>query len=151
MKPGAEDVRSVLVSYEPSRAGDAALTYALEVARETGATLTVTSVAPQERTDVGCASCRAKARSWNEELRRLAHQRLSTVASTIGDSPDVRYLAACGPKRQVLAQAARQCGADTVVLPRQRAESLRRVLHLSAVADLSRRGSWHVVTAPRAA
>ncbi len=151
LKVGGEGVRSVLVSYERSHAGDAALSYALEVARETGATLTVASVAPQERTDVGCAHCRAGARAWNEELRRLAHQRLSTLASTIGDSPNVQYLAACGPRHQVLAEAARQCDADTVVLPRQRAEALRRLLHLSAVEDLSRRGSWDVVTAPRAA
>jgi len=151
MKPSGEKLRSVLVSYEPSRAGDAALSHAVEVARETGATLTVASVAPQERTDVGCAHCHANARAWNEQLCLLAHQRLSTAARTIGDTPDVHYLAACGPKRQVLAQAARQCAADLVVMPRPRAEPLRRRLRLSAVDDLSRRGSWQVVTAPRAA
>jgi len=149
MKPSAEKPSSVLVSYEPSRAGDAALSHALELARENRASLTVASVAPQERTDVGCARCRANARAWNEQLRLLAHQRLSTAARTIGDSHDVHYLAACGPKRRVLAQAARQCGADIIVMPLPRAEPLRRLLRLSAVEDLSRRGSWQVVTAPR--
>jgi hypothetical protein len=47
-------MKSVLVTYEPSREGDAALAYALDLARAAGATLTVASVAPQERTDVGC-------------------------------------------------------------------------------------------------
>jgi nucleotide-binding universal stress UspA family protein len=150
VKPSREHVRSVLVSYEPSRAGATALAYALEVARETGATLTVASVAPQERIDVGCARCRANARAWNEQLRLLAHRRLATAASTIGDSPDVHYLAACGPKRRVLAHAARQCEADIVVIPRPRAEPLRRLLRQSAMEDLSRRGSWEVVAAPRA-
>ena len=78
MTPARQEVKSVLVTYEPSREGDAALSYALDIARAAGATLTVASVAPQERTDVGCAHCRASARAWNEQLRLLAHERLST-------------------------------------------------------------------------
>lgn len=54
MTPARQEMKSVLVTYEPSREGDAALAYALDLARAAGATLTVASVAPQERTDVGC-------------------------------------------------------------------------------------------------
>lgn len=151
MKPSPERVKSVLVAYEASREGHAALSYALDIARATGARLTVASVAPQERTDVGCAHCRASARAWNEQLRLLAHERLSTAATTIGDSPAVHYLAACGPERQVLAQAARQYEADLVIVPWRRAERLRRVVRLSLAEDLRLRGPWEVVIAPRTA
>jgi nucleotide-binding universal stress UspA family protein len=151
MTPPREQIKSVLVAYDASPQGDAALSYALEIALAAGATLTVTCVAPQERTDVGCAHCRASARAWNERLRLLAHERLARAANAIGDSPAVHYLAACGPERHVLAQAARQREADIVVLPWRRAERLRRLLRLSSVEDLSRRGPWNVVLAPRTA
>lgn len=151
MKPALEPVRSVLVAYEDSREGGAALCYALDIAWAAGATLTVASVAPQERTDVGCARCRASARAWNEQLRMLAHDQLSAASKSIGDSQDVRYLAACGPERQVLAEAARQHEADIVVVPWRRAERLRRVVRLSLAEDLRRRGPWEVVIAPRTA
>ena len=144
MTQAPERVRSVLVAYEPSREGDAALSYALDIARAASATLTVASVTPQERTDVGCAHCRASARAWNEQLRLLAHERLSTAAKIVGDSPAVNYVAACGPERQVLAQAARRYEADLVVVPWRRAERLRRVVRLSLAADLRLRGPWEV-------
>jgi nucleotide-binding universal stress UspA family protein len=149
--PARQKLKRVLVTYEPSREGDAALSYALDIARAAGATLTVASVAPQERTDVGCAHCRASARVWNEQLRLLAHERLSKAAKTIGDAPPVHYLAACGPERQVLTQAARQHEADIVVVPWRRAERLRRVVRQSLAEDLRRRGPWEVVIAPRTA
>ena len=151
MKPAPERVRHVLVAYEPSREGGAALSYALGIARANGATLTVASVAPQEATDVGCARCRASARAWNEQLRLFAHEQLSAAAKTIGDSSAVHYLAACGPERQVLAQAARQHEADIVVVPWRRAERLRRTVGLSLAEDLSQRGPWEVAIAPRTA
>ncbi len=151
MTPARKEMKSVLVTYEPSREGDAALSYALDIARAAGATLTVASVAPQERTDVGCAHCRASARAWNEQLRLLAHEQLSAASNSIGSSQDVRYLAACGPERQVLAQAARQHEADIVVVPWRRAERLRRVVRLSLAEDLRLRGPWEVVIAPRTA
>jgi nucleotide-binding universal stress UspA family protein len=149
MKPARRRVKSVLVTYEPSRDRDAALSYALDIARTAGATLTVVSVTPQERTDLGCPNCRASAVAWNEQLRLLAHERLSAASNAIGDSRDVRYLAACGPERQVLAQAARHCEADIVVMPWQRAERLRRLVRLSLVEDLRQRGPWDAMLAPR--
>ena len=139
----------MLVTYEPSREGGAALSYALDIARTAGATLTVVSVTPQDRPDVGCASCRASAVAWNEQFRLVAHERLSAASNAIGESGDVRYLAACGPERQALAQAARHCETDIVVVPWQRAERLRRLVGLSLVEDLRRRGPWDVVLAPR--
>jgi nucleotide-binding universal stress UspA family protein len=151
MTPARQEVKSVLVSFEPSREGAAALSYALDIARAARATLTVASVAPQERTDVGCAHCRASARVWNEQLRLLAHQRLSQAAKTIGDALAVHYLAACGPERQVLAQAAREHEADIVVVPWRRAERLHRVARRSLAENLRQRGPWEVVIAPRTA
>jgi nucleotide-binding universal stress UspA family protein len=147
VKPGAQAVKSVLVTCEPSRRGEAALSYALDLARSNGATLTVTSVAPQEPTDAGCASCRASA--LNEQLRLLAHERLSQAANAIGDSTGIRYLAACGPKRQVLAQAARHYEAHVIVLPWQRAERLRRHIPISTANRLSQQRPWEVLIAPR--
>jgi len=121
--------------YQRSRDGEAAL----EMAQAAGTTLTVTSIAPQERTDLACAHCRAMASRWNAQLRVIAHQRLSHAARSVGQVPRVRYLAACGPERQVLAQAARRGHADAIVLPWQRAERLRRALRLSAAPMPARR------------
>ena len=150
MTPARRKVKSVLVTYEPSREGDAALS-SRSTSRGRPEPAHVASVAPRERTDVGCARCKASARVWNEQLRLLAHERLSEAAKAIGDAPDVRYLAACGPERQVLAQAARECEADIVVVPWRRAERLRRLVRLSLAEDLSLRGPWEVVIAPRTA
>ena len=47
MKPDRRQPRSMVVVYQPSRDGEAALAYALEIAQAASATLTVTSVAPQ--------------------------------------------------------------------------------------------------------
>ena len=69
MKQDRRQPRSMVVVYQPSRDGEAALAYALEIAQAAGATLTVTSVAPQGRTDPGCAHCRASAARRNAQLR----------------------------------------------------------------------------------
>ena len=47
MKQDRRQPRSMVVVYQPSRDGEAGLAYALEIAQAAGATLTVTSVAPQ--------------------------------------------------------------------------------------------------------
>ena len=143
-------VSRVLVSYEPSRHGRAALWHALSVARAAGATVTVATVVPQERTDAGCTHCRATASAWNEQLRALAHEWLSEAAELVGDSPSVRYLAACGPERQVLTLAARKDDVDLVVVPWRRAERARRLLRRSLAERLRGHGRWDVVIAPPA-
>ena len=46
-------IRGVLVYYQPSRVGRAALSHGLALADDAGASLTVAAVTPQDRTDVG--------------------------------------------------------------------------------------------------
>ena len=145
-------VGSVLVSYEPSTNGRAALSYALALAGQRGAPLTIAAVAPQDRTDVGCAHCRATTARWNEQMRLVARERLSELSAHLEDPPtSVRYLAACGPTAGVLAQAAEHYAIDMIVLSWRPAERVRRLLRVSVPEQLGRQRRWEIVVAPRAA
>jgi hypothetical protein len=84
-------VRRVLVSYEPSPLGRAALLHAMSVARDAGADLMVVSVAAHERADAGCARCRESAAIWNREMRSLAVEAVMEAASLVGPSRTVEY------------------------------------------------------------
>ena len=142
-------IRGVLVYYQPSRDGRAALAHGLALADDAGASLTVAAVTPQDRTDVGCAHCRATNARWNAQMRVVAHEQLSELAADLGESsPAVRYLAACGPTAPVLCAAAEQDGVDVIVLPHRRAERLRRLLRASLFEQLRRRCGSEIVVAP---
>jgi nucleotide-binding universal stress UspA family protein len=119
----------VPVSYEATRDGSAAVSVVLALAAEAGAALTIASVAPQERTDVGCTHCRASAARWNQEMRVVARERLAEPDADLGLPPvSVHYLTACGQTVGVLAEAAKHDNIDGIVLPWRRAERLRRLL-----------------------
>ena len=83
-------------------------------------------------------------------MRLVAHERLSELAAQLENAPrSIRYLAACGPTAQVLAQAAEQYDLDMIVLPSCRAERVRRLLRISVLEQLQRRERWEIVVAPR--
>ena len=116
------------------------------------ASLTIAAVAPQDRTDVGCAHCRATTARWNEQMRLVARERLSELSARLKDPPtSIRYLAACGPTTGVLAQASEQYEIDMIVLPWRPAERVRRLLRVSVPEQLGRQRRWEIIVAPRAA
>jgi nucleotide-binding universal stress UspA family protein len=141
--------RRVLVSYESSARGRAALFHALGVAREAGVPLTVASVARKEPV-VGCARCRSNAVMWNRELRFLAEEDLTEAAGLVGPSPAIDYEVALGDPPRALSEVAARSGADVIVVPSESHGRLRRLFGTTLAADLSRSGRWHVIVAPAA-
>jgi nucleotide-binding universal stress UspA family protein len=109
----------VLVSYEPSANGRAALLHAWGLARGAGAALTVLSVATQERVDVGCARCRRSAAIWNREMRAIAGEDLAEAAALLRPSSSVDFVVEPGRPRDAIANAARRLRADVIVVPWQ--------------------------------
>ena len=82
-------------------------------------------------------------------MRLVAHEQLSELAADLGESsPAVRYLAASGPTAPVLCAAAEQYEVDVIVLPRRRAERLRRLLRVSLYEQLRRQCRSEIVVAP---
>jgi nucleotide-binding universal stress UspA family protein len=138
--------RHVLVSYEASADGRAALSHAEEIARAAGARLTVLAVAPREPV-VGCASCRQSAVLWNRELGLIASEELEEATSLLGSSAAVEYRVARGERAHAIADAASEGGADLIVLPWQRPRRVRRPFAQDVTERLRQRGGWQVVVA----
>ena len=141
----------VLVPYEATAHGQAALSHALGIARAAEAPLTVVAVVPHERVDVGCARCRQSAVIWNRELGTIAEEELAEAARLVGRSSAVEYDVARGPRTRAISDAACRCGADLIVLPWRRPSRVRTLFSRDATERLSREGRWRVVVAPPAA
>lgn len=144
-------LRRVLVSYESSPHGRAALFHALGVARRAGAPMTVVSVTTNEPVNVGCARCRRSAAIWNRELRSLAQENLAEAAGLVGSSPAVDYAVAVGRPVHAIGQAADRSGADVIVLPWEPSGRLRRLFSSTVAEELGKAGPWEVIVAPAAA
>lgn len=147
---GALPPRQVLVVYESSVDGRAALSYAEGVASAAGAPLTVVAAVPHERVDVGCARCRQSAVIWNHELGEIANEELSEAAGLLDESTAVGYDIARGAWTRAVADAAIRCGADLIVVASRRPGRNRRIFVRDREEPLRRAGSWQVVVAPPA-
>lgn len=79
--------RGVAIVYQGRAEGRAALRYARALAEQVGAPLTVLSVASQERTDVGCGSCRQGMAFRNELACEFATEQLTEARNLIGSAP----------------------------------------------------------------
>lgn len=147
-KPSIEhpSARRVLVSYEPSKRGHAALRHAINLARASGSRLIVTAVLPRAPVN-GCARCRQSAVLWNQEMRSVASEELASAARLVGDSRDVEYVPSFGEPLPAMAEAAERCAADVIVLPEQ-PTGLRRLFSPRIADKLRGRGDWEVVVAP---
>ena len=143
--------RHVLVTYEASADGQAALSHALGIARAAEAPLTVVAVVPHERVDIGCARCRQSAVIWNRELSTIAKEELADAARLVGRSSAVDYHVARGPRTRAISDAASRCGADLIVLPWRRPSRVRALFSRDVTERLSREGGWRVMVAPPAA
>jgi hypothetical protein len=143
-------VKHVLVEYESSPRGRAALWHALRGAREAGAELTVVAVATREPV-VGCARCRQSAVLWNREMASLAQDALAEAATIVGERPGPQYAIASGDRKRALAEAAAAHKAELVVVPWEPTGGLRGRFSAGLGEHLSRDGRWKVVVAPAAA
>lgn len=155
--PSAEDrsaasalrgpLRHVLVSYQSSARGRAALACALRLAREAGARLTVVSVATKEPV-TGCARCRSNAVLWNREMRYLAHEDLAEAAELVGSAPSVDYTVALGDPARAVGEAAARTHADVIVVPWESHSRLRGRFFSTLGERLQKTGRWQVIVAP---
>lgn len=145
-----EPLKRVLVNYRSSGRGRTALSYAVELAHEAGAPLTVVSVLTKEPTDIGCARCRQSAVIWNREMRQLADEELREAADTVHLSAAVEYVLAEGKPAEALRQAAERSGADLIVLPFESRGPIQRLFSSTLAERLRRPGHWRVVVAPAA-
>jgi nucleotide-binding universal stress UspA family protein len=105
---------TLLVGYEPSRAGDAALDAALARARETGASLAVAYVVPEE---VSRSCCSISTGRWKEILEEDARAALSRARARVDGAREADYLVLRGRPAEALTAAARERGCDVVVVP----------------------------------
>lgn len=137
----------VLVSYQSSARGRAALGHALRLAREAGARLTVVSVATKEPV-TGCARCRSNAVLWNQEMRYLAHEDLAEAAELVGSAPSVDFTVALGDPARAVGEAAARNHADVIVLPWEPHGRLRGRLFSTLEERLQKTGRWRVIVAP---
>jgi nucleotide-binding universal stress UspA family protein len=141
-------VTSVLVTYEPSPHGRAALFHALGIARQAGVPLTVIGVAAKEPV-VGCAQCRQNASFWNCERQSLAEEDLAEAAGFVGPTSGVDYAVAVGRRpAQAIGEAASRARADVIVLPCEPGGPFRRRASQRLAERLSRAGTWEVIVAP---
>ena len=110
------DPRHVLVLYEGSRRGAAALERAAETAARTHARLTVVAVAVLERAEARC--CDTRAGYWNQVVQELAAGDLDQARSLVGDGSSAEFKVMTGDSvLDVVALEARRSGADLVVVP----------------------------------
>jgi nucleotide-binding universal stress UspA family protein len=118
---------TLLVGYEPSRAGDAALDAAVLRAQEEGAALTVACVMPAE---VSRSCCSISTGRWKQILEEDARAALARARARVDPARGADYLVLRGRPAEALAVAARERGCDVVVVPRsprgRTARALRR-------------------------
>jgi nucleotide-binding universal stress UspA family protein len=146
----ADEPAHVLVVYDSSPHGEAALLYAEAVAGGVEAPLTVLAVAPIERVDVGCLRCRQSAAIWNHELAEIAAEELDDAAAKVGASCSVQFEVARGHQAKAIADGALRSGADLIVLPWRRPRRFGGRLRPDLAGRLRREGAWQVLVAPPA-
>jgi nucleotide-binding universal stress UspA family protein len=144
---------SIVIVYERSAAGRAALLHAHSLAVDAGARLTVVAVGSRERTDIGCGSCRQGAAFRNQLAREGAEVALSDARTMLASVPPppalVGYELARGTFRRAVAQAACEHRAEVIVVP-ARGGRLRRRFSRDRVAMLQARTAGSVVVAAEA-
>ena len=134
----------VLVLYEGSRDGHAALRYAHALAREWEVPLTVLASTPIESLENGCLRCRPATARWNEAMCEVTEEELAAARSVLGNANGVNYLGERGRAREAIAIAVDACGADLVVVAGRRWGSLRAL----RAARLRPRGCELIIAPP---
>ena len=137
----AAGVQQVLVRYEDTPRGLAALEHARVLAEARGARLIVVAVAPHEVNHGGCAICRSTAGLYNRHMDEIAEEEISAAETQLGVCDMVEFVVAKGGSfRRAIGELAVQRGARTVVLPAPRGSRLARLFGRDE-AELTRRRS----------
>ena len=145
-------VRSVLIWFEDSAEGRAALAQAQELAQDWLARLTVVTVATHERV-IGCGRCLQGTVLWNLEMKKIAHEELVQAGRILDGADDVSYQLLVGDPAEVITDAGSRADAQVIVLPWHRESRLSPPNRRHVAEQVGARGSWRVmvVGAERAA
>ncbi len=137
--PATAGVEQVLVRYEDTSFGLAALEHARVLADRRGARLTVVAVARQEANQGGCAICRSTAGLYNRHMQEIAREEISSAATHVGVCDTVEFVVAKGSSFvRAIGKLAIERGAQTVVLPGQPGGRIARLFGRDE-AELTRR------------
>jgi nucleotide-binding universal stress UspA family protein len=140
-EPPAAEVEQVLVRYEDTPNGLAALEHARVLAEARGARLTVVAVAPHEVNHGGCAICRSTAGLYNHHMDEMAEEELAAAAEHVGVCDIVEFVVAKGGTfMRAIGELAAERGVRTVVLPAPRGGRIARLFGRDE-AELTRRRS----------
>jgi nucleotide-binding universal stress UspA family protein len=129
--------RHILVAYDGTSEGDAALLTAGKLAARAGARLTVVTVVALERPTRRITRLPISTSVWNDVLLDRARADLER-AERLLDTPAERTVLFGSPTK-ALAAGAEEFGCDAIMLPAPRHPRLARLLHLDRSRRLRRR------------
>ena len=145
-EPAMAGVEMVLVRYEDTPRGVAALEHARALADARGARLMVVAVAPHEVNHGGCAVCRSTAGLYNRHMDEIAEEEIAAAATHVEACDRVEFVVAKGGSfNRAIGELALQRGARTVVLPAPRGGRLARMLGRDEVELTRRRSGAEVI------
>jgi nucleotide-binding universal stress UspA family protein len=102
----------ILVPFERSKAGRAAITHAAMLSRSESAQLTVVMVV---RPDDSARCCGIRGPAWDAIQRQVAEEELAKARDVVGNAADL--LVRMGTGREELLALAAEVGAETLVEP----------------------------------
>lgn len=142
----AAGVEQVLIRFEDTPRGFAALEHARVLADRRGARLIVIAVAPHEVNHGGCAICRSSAGMYNRQMDEIAEEEISAAATQVEVCDLVELVVAKGGRfMRAIGEIAVQRGARTVVLPAPRGGRLARLFRRDEAELTRRRGVAEVI------
>jgi nucleotide-binding universal stress UspA family protein len=133
----------IMVAYDGTSEGDAALLTASQLAARDGARLTVVTVVALERTIRRVARLPMLTSVWNDVLLDRARADLER-AERVLDMPADRTVL-FGAQAKALAAGAEEFGCDAIMLPAPRYPRLARLLHSDRSRSLERRAGVPVL------
>ena len=133
----------ILVAYDGTSEGDAALLTASKLAARDGARLTIVTVVALERTVRGVRRLPMLTSVWNDVLLDRARADLER-AERLLDMPAERTVL-FGSQTKALAAGAEEFGCDAIMLPAPRSPRLAKLLHLDRSRSLQRRAGVAVL------
>ena len=133
----------ILVAYDGTSAGDAALLTASELAARDGARLTIVTVVALERTVRAVRRLPMLTSVWNDVLLDRARADLER-AECLLDMPAERTVL-FGSQTKALAAGAVEFGCDAIMLPATRSPRFAKLLHLDRSRSLQRRAGVAVL------
>lgn len=133
----------ILVAYDGTSEGDAAVLAASKLASRDGARLTVVTVVSLERPVRRVTRLPMLASVWNDVLLDRARADLERAGGLL-DMPAERTVL-FGSQTKALAAGAEEFGCDAIMLPGRRSRRLAQRLHLDRPGRLQRRAAVPVL------